>query len=54
MAAVFDVRTSGDSLLNGGMYGIEASVITAAVLCAVSVKMLYHLNKTRELKGYLT
>ena len=54
VAAVFDVRTSGDSLLNGGMYGIEASVITAAVLCAVSVKMLYHLNKTRELKGYLT
>ena len=32
--AVFDIRSSGSNILNGGMYGIEASAVTAAVLAA--------------------
>ncbi|MBE7069418.1 MAG: CPBP family intramembrane metalloprotease [Ruminococcaceae bacterium] len=35
VVAVFDVRTSGNSILNGGIYGIEGSVVTAAVLALV-------------------
>lgn len=42
-AAVFDMKSVGSNILNGGVYGIEASVVTAAVLilalvliCAVS------------------
>lgn len=31
-AAVFDMRSVGSNILNGGKYGIEASVITAVVL----------------------
>ena len=34
VAAVFDMRSAGDSLINGGIYGIEASVVTTAVLGA--------------------
>lgn len=36
-AAVFDLRSAGYSVLNGGAYGVEASVITAAVLAAFLV-----------------
>lgn len=32
--AVFDIRSSGSNILNGGMYGLEASAVTAAVLAA--------------------
>ena len=38
-AAVFDMRSVGDNILNGGMYGIEASVVTAAVLAAALILM---------------
>lgn len=31
-SAVFDMRSTGENILNGGQYGIEASVITAVVL----------------------
>lgn len=31
-SAIFDMRTVGSNIINGGDYGIEASVITAAVL----------------------
>ena len=31
-AAVFDMRSVGSNILNGGMYGIEASALTAVVL----------------------
>ena len=33
-AAIFDMRSVGSNILNGGIYGIEASIITAAVLAA--------------------
>ena len=35
-AAVFDIRSAGSNILNGGEYGIEASIITAAVLTAAA------------------
>ena len=34
VAAVFDMQSVGSNILNGGDYGIEASVITTAVLAA--------------------
>ena len=36
-AAVFDIRSSGSNILNGGMYGIEASAVTAVVLAVALV-----------------
>ena len=40
-AAVFDMSSVGDNILNGGKYGIEASFITTAVLGAAAVALLY-------------
>ena len=39
-AAVFDMRSVGSSILNGGIYGIEASAVTAAVLTAALIIMI--------------
>ena len=54
VAAVFDMRSAGDNLLNGGAYGIEASIVTTAVLAAALglCIVLYRKNavKTAELK----
>lgn len=36
-AAIFDMHSVGSNILNGGMYGIEASVITAVVLSVALV-----------------
>ena len=46
-AAVFDVRSVGENVLNGGEYGIEASIITAAVL-AVSAVLIFILSKRKQ------
>lgn len=35
--AVFDMRSVGNNILNGGIYGIEASIITTGVLAAALV-----------------
>ena len=32
VAAVFDMQSTGSNILNGGEYGIEASILTTAVL----------------------
>ena len=45
-AAVFDMRSVGENILNGGEYGIEASIVTAAVLAAAAV-ILYVLCKKK-------
>ena len=37
VTAVFDVRSVGSNVLNGGVYGIEASVVTTLVLCVFVV-----------------
>lgn len=46
--AIFDFSTNGANLINGGAYGIEASVITSAVLavCMVILVLKYRKNKT--------
>ena len=37
VAALFNIRSTGDTIWNGGAYGIEASIITAAVLLTAAV-----------------
>ena len=38
------MRAEGENLLNGGMYGIEASVVTAVVL-AIAAGVIYTIIK---------
>ena len=40
IASVFDMRSVGSNILNGGEYGIEASIITTAVLAALIAFMV--------------
>ena len=49
-AAVFDMRSVGENILNGGEYGIEASIVTAAVLAAVAVILCVLCKKKPEQK----
>lgn len=42
-AAVFDLRSVGENICNGGEYGIEASIITAVVLSAAAA-LIWYLN----------
>lgn len=44
--AVFDMTSVGENIVNGGVYGIEASVITAAVLAAASV-LIWSVSRKR-------
>lgn len=39
-AAVFDMSSVGDNILNGGKYGIEASIITTAVLGTAAIALI--------------
>ena len=39
-SAVFDMRSVGENILNGGQYGIEASAVTAVVLAMVTAVLL--------------
>lgn len=48
-AAIFDMRSVGENIFNGGVYGIEASVVTAMVLSAAAV-LIFILNK-KNAKG---
>ena len=43
-AAVFDMRSVGSNILNGGVYGIEASAITAVVLVVALVLIIVIFN----------
>ena len=45
IAAVFDMRSVGKNILNGGDYGIEASVMTAVVLAAAAVLLFLSSRK---------
>ena len=45
-AAIFDMRSAGSSVLNGGEYGIEASAVTAGVLALVLV-VCYALSRKK-------
>lgn len=44
-AAVFDMRKVGENILNGGAYGIEASIITAVVLTAAVILIKLTVSK---------
>ena len=44
-AAVFDMRSVGSNILNGGIYGIEASVVTAVVLAITVVIMIFIMKR---------
>lgn len=48
-AAIFDMRSVGENIFNGGEYGIEASVVTAVVFSAAAV-FIFILNK-KNAKG---
>ena len=37
VAALFNIQSTGDTIWNGGVYGIEASIITAAVLFIATI-----------------
>ena len=49
-AAVFDMRSVGNNILNGGIYGIEASVVTAIVLEVTVIILFVIINR----KGRMT
>lgn len=49
-AAVFDMRLVGNNILNGGIYGIEASVVTAIVLAVTVIILFVIINR----KGRMT
>ena len=49
-AAVFDMRSVGSNIINGGLYGIEASVITAVVLTAALIILLVVWNRKGGMK----
>ena len=49
-AAVFDMRSVGNNILNGGIYGIEASVVTALVLAVTVIILFVTINR----KGRMT
>ena len=46
-AAVFDLRSVGSNVLNGGEYGIEASVITS-VVCAGALVICCFISRAKE------
>lgn len=45
-ASVFDMRSAGSNILNGGIYGIEASIITTAVLGVAATALLLTAGKS--------
>ena len=49
-AAVFDMSSVGDNILNGGKYGIEASIITTAVLVAAAIALIVF-NRRKPERG---
>lgn len=44
-SAVINMEAAGEGLLNGGKYGIEASIITCTVIAAASA-VVWHMNKS--------
>ena len=46
VTAVFKMQSVGKNILNGGEYGIEASLITTVVL-ALAAALIWHINRKR-------
>ena len=51
VSSIFDMRSVGSSILNGGMYGIEASIITTAVLGTGAAILLVRHGRCAILKA---
>lgn len=47
-AALIDMSTVGENLLNGGKYGIESSVITVVILTAASIALFFVYKKKTQ------
>lgn len=47
-AALIDMRSVGENLLNGGKYGIEASIISDIIIAVLAAVTGYMVIKTRE------
>lgn len=47
LTAIFDFSTNGENILNGGVYGIEASVITTAVLILYAMFLIFKYRKNK-------
>ena len=54
VTAIFDVRTAGSSILNGAEYGIEASIITTAVLALAAGILFLTLPKSTKKTAGIT
>lgn len=52
-SAVFDIRSAGSNIMNGGDYGIEASAVTAVVLVSV-LAVCFAASRIREKAASLT
>lgn len=48
VSAIFNMRSVGDNIWNGGAYGIEASIITAAVLALAALAIFLAGRKSRK------
>lgn len=47
-AALLDMSTVGENLLNGGKYGIESSIVTVIVLIAASTALFFMFRKNSQ------
>lgn len=47
VTAIFDFSTNNENILCGGTYGIEASIITTAVLVVCTVFLILNNKKTQ-------
>ena len=47
VTAVFNMQSLGENIWNGGVYGIEASVITTVVLALAATMILYMSRKEK-------
>jgi len=47
-AAIFKFSTNSENILNGGIYGIEASIITTVVLAVYTFILVYKFKKSKE------
>lgn len=55
VSAVFEMRSVGENILNGGMYGIEASIITTAVLSvAAGLLLVYHIRTSKKIPACMS
>lgn len=47
VAAILNMKSVGENILNGGVYGIEASLITTVVLALATATLIWGGKKTK-------